>query len=393
MARKPEDVGEVYRLTDVGSMVIFLGRIGIKLGPQKITLFSSNFDSPLRTASFQDLDAARQNINDLLADSQPPDATWWLDIENPSEESLYDLCNTFRLHPLTAEDIWRREKRDKFEDFRSYSFVCIQTFRAADGQALPSVVPYTIYVILLPGCTLSFRFTEGEHTTRVLQRIDLLRDHVTINSDWICYALIDDIVDSFTKPISIIERNVSRIDDEIYTTRIDDMSTFLGEIDSERKAIASLIALLSHKSDLLSAFQKHRCELQLANLSETESISSRNSGLMLYISDIQDHLATNLSSLAQFESLLARSQESYLAQLSIGNVSGRQRTHIFLKRMGLLTLILALINWLFSMFGMNVNANVTMFAESTLTRYWIIIGVSVFVSVIILAWARRYRFF
>ena len=161
-----------------------------QLGPQKITLFSSTFDSPLRTASFQDLDAARQNINDLLSDSQPPDATWWLDIENPSEESLYDLCNTFRLHPLTVEDIWRREKRDKFEDFRSYSFVCIQTFRAADGQALPSVVPYTIYVILLPGCTLSFRFTEDEHTTRVLQRIDLLRDHVTINSDWICYALM-----------------------------------------------------------------------------------------------------------------------------------------------------------------------------------------------------------
>lgn len=171
------------------------------------------------------------------------------------------------------------------------------------------------------------------------------------------------------------------------------MSTFLGEIDSERKAIASLIPLLSHKSDLLSAFKKHRCELQLANLSEAESISSQNTGLMLYISDIQDHLATNLSSLAQFESLLARSQESYLAQLSIGNVSGRQRTHVFLKRMGLLTLILALINWLFSMFGMNVNANVTMFAENTLTRYWIIIGVSVFVSVIILAWARRYRLF
>jgi Mg2+ and Co2+ transporter CorA len=171
------------------------------------------------------------------------------------------------------------------------------------------------------------------------------------------------------------------------------MSAFIGEIDSARRDIASLLPLLNHKADVLSAFKKHRGMASHKKLSETDRISSQNVGVELYISDIQDHLATDLSSLRQFESLLARAQESYLAQLSISNVSGRQRTHVFLKRMGIITMVLTLINLLFGLFSTNVNGKVPMYTENNLTRFWVILGVSALVAAIILAWARKYRLF
>jgi magnesium transporter len=115
---------------------------------------------------------------------------WWLDVENPLERTLWDLCNTFLVHPLTVEDIWKQERRDKLEDFLSYAFVCFQSFHTIETNPHSSFEPYTIPISLLPEGTLSFRFTEGEYLTRVLHRIELLRDYATINSDWICYALM-----------------------------------------------------------------------------------------------------------------------------------------------------------------------------------------------------------
>jgi hypothetical protein len=161
-----------------------------RLGSQKITFFSSTLDTPLRATSLEDLDVETQNIEDFLASPQATDTVWWLDVEKPSARTLWTLCNTLRVHPLTAEDIWNQEQRDKFEDFSSYSFVCVQSIHVLDPKKPTSFEPYTIYVILLPRGTLSFRFTEGEHVTQVLNRIELLREHVTINSDWICYALM-----------------------------------------------------------------------------------------------------------------------------------------------------------------------------------------------------------
>ena len=201
-------------------------------------------------------------------------------------------------------------------------------------------------------------------------------------------------MDSFAKPISTIEKNVSKIDDEIYTNRIDDMPAFLNQIDYARKDIASLVPLLNHKSDVLSAFKNHRSKFSFhKDLTEIHGMSGQSGDLELYISDVQDHLTANLSSLRQLESLLARSQETYLAQLSISTFSGRQRVHLFLKRMAVVTLILTLDNVLFGLFSTNVNANVPMYMENNLTRFWIVTGVSILLSVILLACARKYRMF
>lgn len=43
----------------------------------------------------------------------------------------------------------------------------------------------------------------------------MLKDYLTVSSDWICYALIDDITDSFAPMIETIETEVNSIEDAI----------------------------------------------------------------------------------------------------------------------------------------------------------------------------------
>lgn len=52
---------------------------------------------------------------------------------------------------------------------------------------------------------LTFHNSPVVHCVNVRRRIRQLRGYVPLSSDWICYALIDDITDSFFPVIQAID--------------------------------------------------------------------------------------------------------------------------------------------------------------------------------------------
>lgn len=53
---------------------------------------------------------------------------FWLDILNPTEEEMKVLSKAFAIHPLTTEDIFLGEIREKIELFKDYYFICFRSF-------------------------------------------------------------------------------------------------------------------------------------------------------------------------------------------------------------------------------------------------------------------------
>ncbi|AMD20868.1 HDR126Cp [Eremothecium sinecaudum] len=53
---------------------------------------------------------------------------FWLDVLNPTEEEMKVLSKTFGIHPLTTEDIFLGEVREKVELFKDYYLVCFRSF-------------------------------------------------------------------------------------------------------------------------------------------------------------------------------------------------------------------------------------------------------------------------
>lgn len=53
---------------------------------------------------------------------------FWLDVLNPTEEEMKVLSKAFGIHPLTTEDIFLGEAREKVELFRDYYLVCFRSF-------------------------------------------------------------------------------------------------------------------------------------------------------------------------------------------------------------------------------------------------------------------------
>ncbi|CZS92864.1 probable magnesium transporter ALR2 [Rhynchosporium agropyri] len=351
----------------------------------RFEFFSTLAESTIHAADFGDLVLPGESVRNLF--TLPPitddeDGVWWLNINSATKEEITTICRAFGVHPLTIEDILTQEAREKIELFQSYYFSCFRSFHVVEEEnGGQDYEPFNIYVVVFREGTLSFSFSPNPHAAEVRQRITKLKDYVALSSDWICYALIDNIVDSFAPIINEIERVADVIEDEVFISRNDDMKTFLRRIGMTRKNVMGLMKLLGGKADVLRGFTK-RCN---ANYRVTPRMD-----IGLYLGDIQDHVVTMMSNLAHFEKMLSRSHSNYLAQLSIENIEQGNNSNKVLSKITMLASILVPLNLVCGLFGMNVA--VPWKNSDSLGPFFGILGFLVLFTLLSLAIARRMRY-
>lgn len=218
---------------------------------------------------------------------------YWLDVLDPTEEEMKVLSKTFGIHPLTTEDIFLGEAREKVELFKQYYFVCFTSFdvvyerrqqrkkeqekklsklqelggdsqdglwrrmrryfRTLDRRYLHAhpttqttshrsktkriregeLQPLNMYMIVFREAVITFHFSATPHPVNVRRRARLLRDFLTVSADWICYALIDDVTDSFAPMIDSIETEVNLIEDAILKMHSGDTDSDDSDLDDD----------------------------------------------------------------------------------------------------------------------------------------------------------------
>lgn len=327
---------------------------------------------------------------------------FWLDILNPSEEEMRAISKAFGIHPLTTEDILLRETREKVEIFHNYYFVCFTSFdvnnvnrrrqRTANSGANSTTSQTSshrrhrseklkalpLYTVVFHTGVITVHYAPTPHTVNVRRRIRLLSDYLNLSSDWISYALIDDITDGFAPMIASIEEDVTLIEDAILnmhsgaksesesesddddylegkrsassTTSTgyrewrqkNDMLRWIGE---SRKRVMNLLRLLGNKADVLKGFSKRVTE-QWSGAPRAE--------IAMYLGDIQDHLITMVQSLNHYEKLLARSHSNYLAQINIDMTKANNDMNDVLSKISVLGTIVLPMNVVTGLWGMNV---------------------------------------
>ncbi|KAF9585635.1 CorA metal ion transporter [Lunasporangiospora selenospora] len=180
---------------------------------------------------------------------------YWIDILDPSDFDMQVLSKHFHIHPLTIEDISTEEVREKYEVFRNYYFVCFRTFDQ-DYQTGLYLQPASMYSVVLRDGIFTFHFRPTTHHLNVLRRLEQFHSHITLTPDWINYALMDDITDSFASPIQTIEYEVDSIDELVLLLRENETSDMLRRIGSCRKNVMTIWRLLSNKADVIRGLMK-----------------------------------------------------------------------------------------------------------------------------------------
>ncbi|MBE3045140.1 hypothetical protein IMZ48_21820 [Candidatus Bathyarchaeota archaeon] len=247
-----------------------------------------------------------------LSPKQGDRPVWWLDVFAPTEAEMKVISQAFGIHPLTAEDIMVQEAREKVELFHSYYFLNYRTFDQ-DPESGAYMDPVNMYSVVFREGIITFHFSMTPHPANVRRRIRQLKDYLIVSSDWISYAIVDDITDVFGPIIQGVEEEVDDIDEAIMSSwgndkkkdgrddekggddeKVPDLSRgdVLRRVGDCRKRVMSLYRLLGNKADVIKGFAK-RCN-------ERYTVTP-HSDIGLYLGDIQDHIVTMTSNLSHYE--------------------------------------------------------------------------------------------
>jgi Mg2+ and Co2+ transporter CorA len=90
----------------------------------------------------------------------------------------------------------------------------------------------------------------------VRKRIHQLKDFIRVTPEWINYALIDNITDSFAPLIQHTELEVDSIDDLVLVLNGSEQNDMLRRIGSCRKSVMQLLRLLGPKADVVRSLIK-----------------------------------------------------------------------------------------------------------------------------------------
>ncbi|ODQ66699.1 cora-domain-containing protein, partial [Nadsonia fulvescens var. elongata DSM 6958] len=312
------------------------------IGVDRFSFFSSESEETIHALDFPSLIRQDQTFSDLFKEEN---GAWWLDCLNPTDAEMRMFTKAFGIHPLTAEDIRTQENREKVELFKSYYFVCFHTFNQ-DSNSDDFLKPVENYMVVFKNGILSFHFAQVSHPANVRRRARQLRDYVEVSADWICYALIDDITDSFAPFIHLIEREADIIEEAVLIDRETDFSVMLRRIGEARRKTMSLMRLLAGKADVIKMFAK-RCN------EHWDMTPKGNIGL--YLGDIQDHIVTMYQNLLAYEKILSRSHGNYLAQLQVESFNANNRVTDVLGKVTVLGTCLLPLNLVTGLWGMNVH--------------------------------------
>lgn len=372
--------------------------------PDRFSFFSSESEETIHAPDIPSLVEPGQSVRELFRNGE---GTWWLDCVCPTDSEMKMIAKAFGIHPLTAEDIRMQETREKVELFRSYYFVCFHTFEP-DKESEDYLEPINVYIVVFRDGILSFHFSPVLHPANVRRRVRQLRDYVDVSSDWLCYALIDDITDGFAPVITGIEYEADAIEDSVFVARELDFSYMLQRIGESRRKVMTLMRLLSGKADVIKMFAK-RCQdeavSQSNNIHSTMNLAglanASNSGhetpvpsgygiggngtyfgpnpgapsslyaqfnqfqnqhraqpradIALYLGDIQDHVVTMFQNLLAYEKIFSRSHSNYLAQLQVESFNSNNKVTEMLSKVTLIGTMLVPLNLVTGLFGMNVH--------------------------------------
>ena len=147
-------------------------------------------------------------IEECFTFKDTPTVTW-IDIVGIHQvENIQKLGDCFGFHPLVLEDILHTDQRPKMEDHEDYFYIVLKMLH---NEKSPEVMTEQISLILGPNFVISFQEIEGDVFDHVRDRLRTAKGRIRkMGADYLAYALIDAIVDSY---FVILEKTGERLED------------------------------------------------------------------------------------------------------------------------------------------------------------------------------------
>jgi len=303
-------------------------------GPVRIVCWS-----PSGVAESADLDG----LAGLVAQ---PDTRLWVDLTDPTEQTVRSVARTLQLHPLVADDIEERNERAKVAVYDDLVHVVL-----FDVEYRGEVQPTELDLVLGKQFLLSVHGSATDLARRVTMR-DGVGAVLAKGTDFLLYTITDRIVDGYFPMMD-------KLADEI-----DDLQDQVVESPNEW----TLQKVFTMKKELLAIRRATSPAREVFNQLTNRELTVIAPEHLVYFRDVYDHLIRVTDELDNYRDLVAGTLDIYLS--TVNNNLSR-----IMKRLTGVTVILAGIGAVAGIFGMSEAG--TAIGKGEPSGFWLVTGIVV----------------
>lgn len=252
----------------------------------------------------------------------------WLDVVGLADTALLQrIGEDFGLHPLAMEDVVNTHQRPKAEGYEAHQFIVLRMPRRDSGRFTTE----QLSIFLGKGYVITFQEQPGDVFDPVRARLrNPLGQMRRQGADYLCYALLDAVIDSFFPVIEELGDRLEVLEDRVVT---DPGRTAMAEIHTLKRELMGLSAAVWPLRDLIATLQR-------------EAAPHFSDYTRLYLRDCQDH-AVQLIEVVQ----IYREIASGLVEILLS--SQANRTNEVMRVLTLIATIFIPLTFIAGVYGMN----------------------------------------
>lgn len=257
------------------------------------------------------------------------DRVSWIDIHGLHDVPLIEeLGRSFGLHPLTLEDIANTSQRAKAEFYDDYAFIVLRLLHIEANEA--AAKDEQISLVLGPDYVLCFHEHLGDVFEPLRKRLKHGGRARKLGADYLCYALIDLVVDSYFTVLEHYGDAVEILDETVFETPAPDT---LRSIKKLKQQALHLRRAVWPTREVIGALEREESALVGA-------------AVHTYLRDAHGHSVQVIETAETLRDLIADVQDTYLTALSF-------RLNDIMKLLTVIATLFIPLTFLVGVYGMN----------------------------------------
>jgi magnesium transporter len=254
----------------------------------------------------------------------------WINVDGIRKKDIEAACNHFGIHYLIIEDILSIGQRPKMDNLSPVLYCLLNMLYFNDKTG--TVETEQISIVLGHQFVFSFQEDAGRDVFNpIREKLKIAGSKLrTSGADYLCYAMLDMIVDNYYLVMEKIGERIEFLEDIIIRSS---NKRSLAEINALRKELIVLKRNVSPVRDLINGFIR----------SDSELLEDRT---IKYFKDVHDHIMQANDLAENYRDMMINLQDLYLSNVNL-------KMNEVMKVMAIVTCLLAPATVIGGIFGMN----------------------------------------
>ncbi|NIP62819.1 MAG: magnesium/cobalt transporter CorA [Nitrosopumilaceae archaeon] len=240
------------------------------------------------------------SIDECFKTDEEIDYTFWINVSGIHDsKAIRKFGKYFDLHPLVQADIMNTELRPKIESSKNNIFMILKVPEFDENIGKLNVEH--ISLILGRNYVISFQETKDDTFDPIRERIrEAVGEIRTKKSDYLCYALVDSIVDNFYTVMERVAVATEKLEEELMDNPT---HLTLQTIHSLKRQFTILRKIIWPIREVVDGFERNQSTLI-------------DQGTKTYVRDVYNHTVQVMDTIESLREMVGGMLDTYLSSVS-----------------------------------------------------------------------------